>query len=90
MPDDQKKNITDEVTDIRISNARIEERLKEVHRMIKGISEYPAAIENAKVRIDALEKSERENRRARFKIFSGLFFALISSIGAILSNLIFR
>lgn len=79
-----------ELTSLTISNARIEVQLDEIHRMLKRVSQYPTAIENIKVRIEGLEKCERENRRARFKIFSGLFFALVSGIGAIISNLVFR
>lgn len=79
-----------DITSLTVSNARIEVQLDEIHRMLRRVSEYPAAIENAKTRIENLEESDRENRRARFKIFSGLFFALVSGIGAIISNLVFR
>lgn len=74
-----------EITQLAISNGRIEEQLKELHRAIKPLTGLQVSVENAKTRIDTLEESGRENKRLRWYSITAIATALVSGLAGLVT-----
>lgn len=67
------------------SSARVDERLEAMQRAIIPPREIYTGLENAKTRIGALEESNRESKRTRWRSISAIVAAVISGLIGLVS-----